>query len=243
MGRNRRCFALVVLGASVAGSLLLASDNRADRIPSYVEWNYETIARSSSGDTFRGMLLAKRCEHCHGAEGLSAVASTPNLAGMDKLSLWKELEDFRSHKRPSRVMEPIVDSLSAKDVADLTAYYAKVPFYDDPQDNRVFPQSRPDPSRASIASRLVSFGDGARGIPPCQACHGPVAYRPGAPSLITQNSDYVLDQLEAFAKGTRANDINLPMRTVASLLTEDERKALAAYYGGGLGLEFGTQAK
>ncbi len=240
MWRNRRRLPLVALGALIAGSLVLASDSPGDRIPSYLEWNYETIARASSGDAFRGMLLAKRCEHCHGAEGLSPVVSTPNLAGMDKLSLWKELEDFRSHKRHSRVMEPIVDSLSARDVADVTAYYAKLPFYDDPQDNRAFPQSQPNPSRASVASRLVSFGDGERGIPPCQACHGPVAYRPGAPSLMTQNSDYVLDQLEAFAKGTRTNDINLPMRTVATLLTEDERKALADYYGAGLGLQPGS---
>jgi cytochrome c553 len=57
---------------------------------------------------------------------------------------------------------------------------------------------------------------------------------------MTQNADYVLDQLEAFARGSRANDINLPMRTVAALLTEDERKALAEYYGAGLGLQPGS---
>jgi cytochrome c553 len=239
--RNRRhFFALVMLGTLIAGSLLLASDNSADRIPSYVEWDYETIARASSGDAFRGMLLAKRCEHCHGEEGFSAAASTPNLAGMNMLSFWKQLEDFRSHKRNSRVMQPIAESLSERDVADVVAYYAKLPVFEDAQDNRVFPQSRPDPSRATVASRLVSFGDGERGIPPCQACHGPVAYRPGVPSLMTQNSDYVLEQLEAFAKRTRANDINLPMRTVAGLLTEDERKALADYYGAGLGLQPGS---
>lgn len=241
--RNRRRLpelAIVIAVLIAASLLLLASDNPLDRVPSYVEWNSQTIAAASSGDAFRGMLLAKRCEHCHGAEGFSAAASTPNLAGMDKLSLWKELEDFRSHKRNSRVMQPIVDSLSARDVADVVAYYAKLPVFDDPQDNRAFPQSQPDPTKAAMASRLVSFGDGERGIPPCQACHGPVAYRPGAPSLMTQNSDYVLDQLEAFARRSRANDINLPMRTVAGLLSEDERKALADYYGSGLGLQPGS---
>ena len=90
---------------------------------------------------------------------------------------------------------------------------------------------------ATIASHLVTFGDGERGIPPCQACHGPVAYKIGVPSLANQNGDYVLNQLEAFADGSRANDINLPMRTIAALLSEDERKALADYYGAGLGLQ------
>jgi len=229
----------VVLAAS---SLLLVasdSDNAPARIPSNVSWTQETVAAASSGDAFRGLLLAKRCEHCHGAEGFSATATTPNLAGMDRLAIWKQLEDFRSHKRTSRAMAPIADSLSALDVADVVAYYAKLPVFADLQDNRVFPQSRPDPNRAATALHLISFGDGERGIPPCQACHGPVAYRVGVPSLANQNGDYILSQLEAFASQQRANDINMPMRTIATLLTEEERHALAEYYGSGLGQQAG----
>jgi cytochrome c553 len=231
---------LALLVSLTASALLLqAGDNPRDRIPSYVEWTPETIATASAGDAFRGLLLAKRCGHCHGDEGFSARASTPNLAGMDKLAIWKQLEDFRTQKRLSHAMDPIAASLSPRDEADVVAYFSRLPVFTDPQDNRVFPQPRPDPSHAAIASRLVSFGDGERGIPPCQACHGPVAYRPGAPSLATQNGDYVLTQLEAFATGTRTNDINQPMRTIATLLTEQERQALAEYYGSGLGLQPG----
>jgi cytochrome c553 len=229
---------LVALAASVL--LLQARDNSPDRVPSYVAWTPETMAAASSGDAFQGMLLAKRCDHCHGAEGFSAVAAVPNLAGLNKLAIWKQLEDFRSRKRLSHAMDPIAESLSPRDEADVVAYYAKLPVFADPQDNRIFPQSRPDPNHAAIASHLVSFGDGERGIPPCQACHGPVAYRPGVPSLATQNTDYVLKQLEEFASGTRANDINMPMRTIAGLLTEEERHALAEYYGSGLGLQPGS---
>jgi cytochrome c553 len=202
-----------------------------------VAWTPETIAAASRGDAFRGLLLAKRCDHCHGAEGFSAEAYIPNLVAMDKLAIWKQLEDFRSRKRLSRAMGPIAGSLSSRDVADVVAYYAKLPAFADPQDNRIFPQLRADPIHAAIASRLISFGDGERGIPPCQACHGPVAYRPGVPSLATQNGEYVLNQLEAFASGSRSNDINMPMRTIAALLSEYERHALAEYYGSGLGLE------
>ncbi len=231
---------LVTLAASAL--LLQAGDNPPDRIPSYVAWTPETIAAASAGDAFRGLLLAKRCGHCHGDEGFSDRASTPNLAGLNKLAIWKQLEDFRTHKRLSHTMDPIAASLSPRDEADVVAYYAKLPIFTDPQDNRAFPQSRPDPARAAIAIHLVSFGDGERGIPPCQACHGPVAYRPGAPSLRTQNSGYVLNQLEAFANRTRANDINESMRTIAALLTEEERQALAEYYGAGLGLEPGSSS-
>jgi cytochrome c553 len=225
----------------MAGSLVLvASDAAPDRIPSLVAWTPDTIAAASSGDPFRGLLLAKRCDHCHGSEGFSPIAATPNLAGIDKLAIWKQLEDFRTHKRLSHAMDPIAESLSARDEADVVAYFSKLPVFTDPQDNRIFPQARPEPAHASVASRLVSFGDGERGIPPCQACHGPVAYRPGVPSLATQNADYVLKQLEAFANRTRTNDINEPMRTIATLLTEDERQAIAEYYGAGLGLQPGS---
>ncbi len=229
-------------GILLASSLvLLASDNAPERIPSNVSWTPETLAAASSGDVFRGMLLARRCEHCHGSEGFSAEPSTPNLAGFDKLAIWKELEDFRSHKRLSQAMGPIADSLSGRDVADVVAYYSKLPVFADPEDNRSFPQSMPDPKYAASASHLIAFGDGERGIPPCQACHGPVAYRPGVPPLANQNAAYVLSQLEAFASGGRQNDINMPMRTISTLLTDDERHALAEYYGSGLGLEPGSQ--
>ncbi len=217
--------------------VLVATDAAPDRVPSLVSWTPETIVAASSGEPFRGMLLAKRCDHCHGAEGFSPIASTPNLIGMNKLALWKQLEDFRSHKRRSRAMEPIAESLSSRDVSDVVSYYAALPVFPDPQDNRVFPGPQPDPGRAAIASRLVTFGDGERGIPPCQSCHGPVAYRTGVPSLATQNGDYVLNQLEMFADRIRANDINMPMRTIAALLTAEERRALAEYYGAGLGLQ------
>jgi cytochrome c553 len=229
----------VILLAAIAGTSLW-NDVKAgspDQIPSNVAWTPETIAKASSGNAFRGMLLAKRCEHCHGAEGFSPVGSTPNLAGMDTRAIWKQLEDFRDGKRSSPVMEPIAQSLSQRDVADVVAYYAELPVYPDPQDNRVFPETNAQASHSAIASRLVAFGEGSRGIPPCQSCHGPVGYKAGAPSLATQNSDYILAQLDAFSEASRANDINEPMRTIAALLSENERQALAAYYGAGLGLQ------
>ncbi len=230
---------VAILLAAVASTTLLGSVRAGspDHVPSNVAWTAATVAEASGGNAFRGLLLARRCEHCHGSEGFSPVGSTPNLAGMDKLAIWKQLEDFRDGKRSSPVMVPIAQSLSPRDVADLVAYYAALPIYPDPQDNRVFPEQNAQAGHSPIAFRLVAFGEGSRGIPPCQACHGPVGYKVGAPSLATQNADYVLNQLDAFADGSRANDINQPMRTIAALLSENEREALAAYYGAGLGLQ------
>jgi len=205
------------------------------RIPTNVAWTKETLVIISRGDAFRGLLLARRCNHCHGEEGFSAVAMIPNIAGIDRLSFWKQMEDFKSGKRVSGVMQEIASRSSARDSADLAVYYSMLPTGSDSQDQRSFPQAMRDRSGASMAIELILFGDGRRGIPPCQACHGPAGSVKGAPSLATQNADYLLEQLNHFAKGDRANDINVRMRSIARQLTDQEKTALAEYYGAGLG--------
>jgi cytochrome c553 len=205
------------------------------RIPSNVAWTGETLTIISRGDAFRGLLLARRCNHCHGEEGFSSVPAFPNLAGEDRLSFWKQMQDFRSGKRTSPVMQGIAEGFSARDSADLAAYYAMLPTASDAQDNRAFPQAMQDRSRTSMAIRLIVFGDGQRGIPPCQSCHGPVSYVQGAPPLATQNGNYLEQQLENFSNGNRANDINVRMRSIARQLTGEEKTALSEFYGAGMG--------
>jgi cytochrome c553 len=204
-------------------------------VPSDVAWTSETIRSASGGDAFRGSLIAQRCSHCHGMEGFSAEAFIPNLAGMDPLSIWKQLEDFRSGKRISRVMQPIATLLSTQNAADVAMYFSMLPTFPDPQDNRTFPQAVPDSEKSHLAERLIVFGDGPRGIPPCEACHGPVGYAKGAPALAVQNSGYLLSQLQHFSDDSRANDINLVMRSIAKQLTDEEKAAVSDYYGAGRG--------
>jgi cytochrome c553 len=236
-----RWFSILLLPLAITlllpGKDFSASENPEPpiRIPSNVAWTKETLTIISTGDAFRGLLLARRCNHCHGEEGFSSVPAFPNLAGEDRLSFWKQMQDFRSGKRISSVMQGIAEGFSARDAADLAAYYAMLPTASDPQDQRTFPQAMPDPSRASMAIRLIVFGDGQRGIPPCQSCHGPVSYVKGAPPLDTQNGIYLEEQLEHFSNGHRANDINVRMRSVAKQLTAEEKTALSEYYGAGHG--------
>ncbi len=226
----------IALAFSESGSSAHPEDSDPPvRISSNVAWTEETLTIISSGDAFRGLLLARRCSHCHGDEGFSSVPAFPNLAGVDRLSFWKQMEDFRSAKRTSPIMQTIAEGTSARDSADLAAYYAMLPTASDPQDKRAFPQAMPDPTRASMAIRLIVFGDGQRGLPPCQSCHGPVSYVNGAPPLATQNATYLEQQLEHFANGSRTNDINVRMRSIARQLTPEEKAAVSEYYGAGLG--------
>jgi len=127
-------------------------------VPSNVAWTPETVAFASSGDAFRGLLIARRCNHCHGSEGFSSEAAVPNLAGEDLLYLWKQLEDFRSGKRESHVMQPIAGALSPRDMTDVAKYFSILPTASDPQDTRSFPQAMQD---ASFASTLFLAMDNA----------------------------------------------------------------------------------
>jgi len=227
--------ALILLWSRRDSSAQSENSEPPVRIPSNVAWTEETLTVISSGDAFRGLLLARRCNHCHGEEGFTSVPGFPNLAGIDRLSFWKQMQDFRSGKRTSLVMQTIAEGFSARAAADLAAYYEMLPTASDPQDNRSFPQAMHDPTSATMAIRLIVFGDGQRGIPPCQSCHGPVSYVKGAPPLATQNGNYLELQLDHFSTDNRTNDINLRMRSIAKQLTPDEKKAVSEYYGAGLG--------
>jgi len=234
----RTAFAAFALPAlfSVFFSLSSSSNSQPPpRIPSNVAWTPATIKEASQGDALRGLLIAKRCEHCHGSEAFSASPDIPNLAAMDRLSLWKQMMDFASRKRNSAIMSPIAAPLSHADIADLAAYYSLMPTSADPFDKRAFPRLPIPAAQSARAAQLIVLGDAQRGLPPCQSCHGPVGFKNGAPSLSVQNEDYLFNQLRDFSTGARSNDINMPMRTVAALLTEEDRHALAAYYGSGLG--------
>ena len=83
--------------------------------------------------------------------------------------------------------------------------------------------------------KLAREGDSHRRLPACLSCHtngvgGPIE----TPVIIGQNSDYILAQLNAYAAGTRKNDVYGRMRDIAKKLTPDERAALARYFEGTL---------
>ena len=82
---------------------------------------------------------------------------------------------------------------------------------------------------AADAGKIAASGNSA-GAPACSACHGQSGEgRPdaGYPRLAGLSAGYLLHQLNDFASGARSSDI---MHPVATALSEDERRAMAAYY-------------
>ncbi|MGB8323234.1 MAG: c-type cytochrome [Candidatus Acidiferrum sp.] len=203
------------------------------RIPTRVAWTETTIRQAANGDPRRGQVIAQDCTACHGEKGMSSQLWIPNLAGLDPLVSFKQLDDFRSGARLSNPMSAIAQSLTAQQYADLGAYFASLPGL---PENRGERSPRPHSSyrNPDPVERLIYAGDPKRGIAACASCHGPGGYRIGAPALTKQNELYLDQQLHAFAQDTRTNDMNMPMRTVARLLTAEEMHAIAVAYSSGL---------
>lgn len=200
--------------------------------PTRIAWTGATLATIAAGDAARGASVAPSCTPCHGEAGVSHTGIYPTLAGMEAAVIYKQLDDYRAGKRQSPVMQLVVPALSASASADVAAYFAS-------QRNGLAPirgeslDSGHSLRESNPAVRLVFAGDPARGIPPCSACHGPAGSAIGAPSLQRQQPAYIESELAAFAQGSRHNDINEQMRTIAAQLTPDEMRAVAELYGAG----------
>jgi cytochrome c553 len=192
----------------------------ATQIASTVAWTPATRQRLSEGDAARGAAIAGTCNNCHGANGISADAIIPNLAGQSAAAIYKQLEDYKSSKRDAAVMGVFVSQLSQQQLIDVAAHYASL-------------AGPPQGTAATLdeaTRRLIQDGDPMRGIVACAACHGPQGHATAAPPLLGQQRAYLETQLLAFKAGQRHNDISEQMRSVARALSAAQIAALAAYY-------------
>jgi cytochrome c553 len=201
------------------------------RTPTRIAWTTATLDQIAAGDAQHGAFIGMNCTACHGQGGVSASSSFPTLAGMDPAVIYKQLDDYRSGKRPSGVMGAMAQALSVKDSADVAAYFAAQPDGLPPLTGYRVPESGRSLREADPAKRLVFAGDPQRGIAPCSACHGPGGFKLGAPALQGQQAPYIERQLGEFAQGIRQNDIFEQMRAIAKQLTPEEMHALAIFYG------------
>jgi cytochrome c553 len=168
----------------------------------------------------RGATLALNCTMCHGAQGMSG-SSAPNLAGQYPEVVIKQLEDYRTGKRASSIMEALASKLSERDVLDLAAYYAYLP------------KARTAPTTYDeTLPALVRLGAPLRNIAPCISCHGGVDQKLGAPWIEGMPRDYLVSQLLAFRAGERRNDSQAQMRNVVRAMTNAEIEEVSAFYAG-----------
>ncbi len=190
-----------------------------------VTWTPDSRHLLANADVRRGAATAAGlCSACHGKDGITPVPTYPNLTHQSAAAIFKQLRDYKSGARQgglAAVMVPPARTLDDQQMADVAMYYASLAPRVVEYDSNVSPE----------IVRLVKNGSPARAIPPCDSCHGVNMSGPvESPVLLGQSVTYFEQQMNAFAAGTRRNDIYGRMRIIARALTPEEIRQLAAYY-------------
>ena len=163
------------------------------------------------------------CAACHGADGNSAIALNPKLAGQHPEYLLKQLTNFKEGKRVNAVMTGIAANLTPDEMKALSLYYAG--------QKQTLAKAKSN-GVGSLGEKIYRGGIVATGVPACASCHGAngMGIPKQFPSLNGQHADYTLAQLRAFRLGERAN---APMMmTIAAKMTDAEMQAVADYMQG-----------
>ena len=71
--------------------------------------------------------LIQECAYCHGDAGIAKDRDVPHLAGQQREYLYKQLQAFRTGKRPHKEMRIMSRQMSDADMRMIADYYASLP--------------------------------------------------------------------------------------------------------------------
>jgi cytochrome c553 len=179
----------------------------------------------AKGDTLFNATPAnsQSCASCHNADGNSAIAANPKLAQQHPEYILKQLQDFKSGKRKSPIMQPLAAKLSEQDMRDIAWFVGS---------KKIKTGFSKEKDLVALGERIYRGGIADRQIPACAGCHSPNGAGMPAqyPRLGGQHADYTTAQLVAFRDKVRLNSV--PMNDVAAKLNDREIKAVADYIAG-----------
>jgi len=168
-------------------------------------------------------IVQGKCFVCHGADGESSSPVFPRLAGQHARYIERQLADYKSGRRKSSAMQPMVEDLTPADFKALGVYF---------ESRRPQAHAVADPELAQVGRFVFARGNPYSGVAACSSCHGEKGGGTETmPRLAGQHAQYTENQLKAFNKRERTND-NAVMHAIASKLSELELKAVAAYISG-----------
>ena len=173
------------------------------------------------------------CMACHGAGGNSSIPANPKLAGQHADYIVKQLQEFKSGKRPNGVMTGMAAVLSDDDMKNVGAYLAA---------QKPSTGVAKDATTVTLGERIYRGGIAERQVPACAGCHAPngVGIPAQYPRLAGQHAEYTLSQLTAFReyanKGAGTPIVGRPnsaqMAGVTAKMNDRELKAVADYIAG-----------
>ncbi|MEJ5991486.1 c-type cytochrome [Ramlibacter sp. PS3R-8] len=163
------------------------------------------------------------CAACHGAGGNSGTPANPRLSQQHPAYLVKQLQEFKSGKRPSPIMQGFAAQLTDQDMVNIGAYLGT---------QKAKPGFAKDRELVSLGEKIYRGGLQDRQLPACTGCHSPNGAGVPAqyPRLSGQHADYTASQLVAFRDGVRKNSPQ--MSQIAARLNDREIRAVSDYVSG-----------
>ena len=176
-----------------------------------------------AADPLLGKEKSTVCAACHGADGNSGTPANPKIAQQHPEYLVKQLQEFKSGKRPSPIMQGFAAQLTDADMKNIAAFLAA-------KKNK--PNFAKDKELVALGERIYRGGIANRQIAACAGCHSPngAGIPSQYPRLGGQHADYTDKQLKSFRDGGRKNSPQ--MAQVAAKLNDREIKAVADYIAG-----------
>lgn len=178
-------------------------------------------------DVKAGEAKAAMCIGCHGIPGYQAsfpeVHKVPMISGQNAQYIAASLVAYQKGERKHPTMKGIAITLTEKDIADLSAFYA--------QHGKSSVVSVASGAQAPSAAVKALLDKGA-----CASCHGadfnkPIA--PAYPKIAGQHADYLYVALKAYKTEGHATlgRGNAIMGAQVKAYTLAELKAMANYIG------------
>jgi cytochrome c553 len=173
--------------------------------------------------TEEGLIIAKTYyAACHGENGNSAETTNPKLAGQLRDFIELQLKNYRSGERHNTLMEAITKTLTDREIASVSAYYAALP-----------PMKYTGRVDEKLAKRGgVIFNKGKQCSPAFCYCHGMngEGVAPVFARLAGQHSAFVVASLQPYRNESHFyNPYGYVMKAVMQNLTDSDIKAEAEY--------------
>lgn len=184
-----------------------------------------TLAGASGQERIDAAAIAKKgiagvpaCESCHTGAG-----QFPTIQGQQDRYIIAQLVDFKKGLRANATMAPIAKGLSPEQIIAIAKHYSGQPL-------KRAPATEAEAGLVEKGRVLATDGDVQRDLFACDRCHGKEGRGGDFAVLAGQNPGYMVAQVQALREGKRENDELGIMQAIAKKVTDDDVKAVAAYY-------------
>ena len=155
------------------------------------------------------------CAACHGADGNSATAGTPSIAGQPKIFLENYLVLTREGLRGNDVMRGLLKGVPDKDLVAMAKHYSVL---------KASPQNLPVDKKLFARGKAIAAGNR------CASCHEKTFHgREQMPRLAGQREEFLAEVMLQYRQNRRPGGDTM-MNAALHGIPEADFKALAHYF-------------